>query len=57
MICQFLGCNNHATRVIPVLIGPCEEPSEIHVCEQHFRDVVFDYKCSCEIINVKEVAK
>lgn len=53
--CQFDGCENEATRVIPVLIGPSEEYGEVHVCEQHYREMVFDYTCSMEIVSVKEV--
>lgn len=52
--CQFQDCNNEATRTIPALIGPSEEYTEIHVCERHHQDLVFDYKCSCEIVSVKE---
>ena len=52
--CQFEGCLIEATRELSVLVGPAEEPTQIHICEQHFRAMVFDYTCSCEIVSVRE---
>ena len=52
--CQFEGCFNEATRELQVLVGPTEEHTQIHICEQHFRAMTFDYTCSCEIVSVRE---
>ena len=52
--CQFEGCYNEAIHELQVLVGPCEESAPIHICEHHFRAMVFDYTCSCEIVSVKE---